>query len=358
MIYKLFQHISAVFLILFLSLNKSFAFDLSAFFKIQKRSYIYVVGSSTVSPLMTAVSEEFSRDQSLNNKVIITPVVEANGTAEGFRLFCAGVGYQYPDFANASQLIGENEIKQCNHNGVKEIVPIKIGYDGIVIGNSVKGKKIKLTKEQIFLALAQKVFDAKSKKLIDNPYKKWSEIDPALPPVKITVYGPPLTSGTRDVFVGIVMEDACFKKKEFIKIYENQDLRKKQCRTLRNDGVFVESGENDNLIIENLKNNPEALGIFGFNFLVANKKVIQAVKIEGVEPTFASISSKKYEFSRPLFVYFKKEHLKLIPYMREFILEIINPETIGNKGYLANSGLIPLSNYELEKITKDVLLEL
>ncbi len=249
-------------------------------------------------------------------------------------------------------------METCSHNGVKQIVEIKIGYDGIVFGNLAGGKKIKLTKEQIFLALAEKVADKKTKKLVPNFYETWDEIDPKLPKTKILVYGPPASSGTRDVFADIVLEEICLAKKEFLDEFPDFHARKKQCHTLRNDGHFIESGENDRLIIEHLKADSNAFGIFGFNFLIENQKTIQAASIDSVEPNASSIASKKYSLSRPLFVYFKKENLNSTPQMREFISEIISQETIGSKGYLVRSGLIALSDAELDEVRKNTLSQL
>ncbi len=323
-----------------------------------KRDYIQAVGSSTVSPFMAAISEEFNRTESLTNPNTVLPVIESDGSTGGFLMFCGGVGYDYPDFANASRVIRENEMEDCHHNGAKEVVEIKIGYDGIVLANSSGGKKIKLTREQIFLALADKIYDVKSGKVISNPYQNWNEIDAKLPKKKILVYGPPLTSGTRDVFVDIVLEESCFMQKEFITAFPDRDSRRRQCRKIRTDGHFIESGENDNLIVQNLKNNPDSLGIFGFNFLVVNASAIQAVSIDNVLPTAETITSRKYELARPLFVYFKKEHLNLMPQMRNFIKEIISEETIGQKGYLARVGLIPLSDKELKEVRLNTLAQL
>ena len=322
------------------------------------RQNIHVVGSSTISPFMTAIAEEFNRTQSLKNISTPIPLVESIGTGNGFKMFCGGIGAKYPDFVDASRPIKEDEIEHCNQNGVKEIVEIKIGYDGIVIGNLAGGKKIQLTKEQIFLALADKVVDKKSGKLVKNFYQTWDQIDSKLPKTKIVIYGPPSTSGTRDVFADIVLEESCLNKKEFLAEFPIFAARKKQCHTLRDDEKFIESGENDHLIIEHLKQNPDSFGIFGFNFLVENQKIIQAASIDNVAPTFASIASKKYSLARPLFVYFKKENLNSTPEMRGFIKEIISPETIGRKGYLLNSGLIALSDHELEEVRKNILLGL
>ncbi|MDX2082867.1 MAG: substrate-binding domain-containing protein [Rickettsiales bacterium] len=339
-----------------LTAQESFAFEFNIFKS--SRQYLYLVGSSTVSPFMASISEEFNRSESLKNSDAITPVVESSGSTLGFQMFCSGLGYKYPDFVNASRLIKENEVEDCRHNGVKDIVEIKIGYDGIIIANSIGSKKIKLTKEQIFLALAEKIYDKKTNKIINNPYQNWNEIDASLPKKKIIVYGPPLTSGTRDVFADIVLEDICFMQKEYIAAFPDRDFRRRQCHKIRKDGNFIESGENDNLIVQNIKDNPDAFGIFGFNFLVANTSSIQPVSIDGVIPSYKTISSKKYELSRPLFVYFKKEHLKLMPQMADFIKEIISTETIGKKGYLVHSGLIALNDEELQEVRKNILTQL
>lgn len=324
----------------------------------KSRDYIYMVGSSTVSPLMAATSEEFARVQRQKKSPIITPVVKSTGSGVGFKLFCSGIGSSYPDFVNASRPINFNEIKICNENKVNDIIEIKIGYDGIVFGNFKSGPKAQFTKEQIFLALAEKIIDKKTKKLVKNPYKNWKEISSELPDEKIVVYGPPNLSGTRDVFAEMVMEGSCFSQKDFVSHFKNEEDLKSQCLKIRKDGKFIESGENDNLIIDNLRKNHNAFGILGFNFLQVNKNIIQGAKIDGVYPSVKNISSKKYPLSRPLFVYFKKEHLNLAPKVKEFIAEIINKDTIGNRGYLINSGLVSLDKNELTIMQKNTLSKL
>lgn len=350
----MFKRLSLI-IILALFASNSFAFD---FPFSSKRKEIHVVGSSTVSPFMAAISEEFARVQNLNGVKTPTPLVESTGSTTGFNAFCQGVGYNYPDFADASRPMRQSEKELCKKNGINDAVSIKIGYDGIVFGNFSKAKTIKLTKEQIFLALAEKVYDRKADKLVNNFYETWNQIDPSLPKKKILVYGPPLTSGTREVFADMMLEEVCFHKKEFVENYPDYTTRKEQCRAFRKDGKFIESGENDRLIIDNLKNNPDSFGIFGFNFLIENQKTIRAVSIDGVLPNIATISSREYPLSRPLFVYFKKEHLNLLPEMRNFIKEIVNEETIGSKGYLVNNGLVPLSEVEFKEVRKNILSEL
>lgn len=339
---------------------QGFAFDFKLFKpkQTENRSYIYLVGSSTISPFMTAVSEEFSRSRYLKNIPTKTPHVESAGTRNGFISFCEGIGTQHPDFVSASRPIEPHEIESCKGNGVKGITKIKIGYDGIILGSFKGSKHLKLTKEQLFLALAQKVIDKKTKKLVANPYNKWNDIDKSLPNKEIKIYGPPVTSGTRDVFVDVVMQNYCANNIEFARLLKNKKSRNKQCAQIRTDGKFIESGENDNLIVQNLKNNPNSFGILGFNFMVVNQNIIQAAHIDNVAPSFDTIASKEYQLSRPLFVYFKKEHLALTPQMGDFIKELINSETIGKKGYLTHNGLVPLTNDELNKIRKDILFEI
>lgn len=338
----------------FIPLKNGFSFS----FGKEKRSYLYITGSSTISPLMTSISEEFSRTQNLHGVETKTPHVESIGTKNGFIAFCGGIGEKYPDFVNASRHIEESELNNCKANGVNGLVEIKIGYDGIIIGNFKGSHKARFTKEQIFLALAEKVVDKKTHQIINNPYQKWSDIDPSLPKKDIVIYGPPATSGTRDVFVDMVMEENCFNKKEFIENYTSYESRKTQCSKIRNDGKFIESGENDDLTVKNLKNNPNSFGILGFNFLIANQHLIQAVKINNIEPNFKTISSKKYQLSRPLFIYFKKEHLILMPQMKDFIKEIVSPETIGKNGYLTHGGLVPMSEADLKKVRETILPQL
>lgn len=324
----------------------------------KKRDYIYLVGSSTISPLMAAVAEEFSRSKAASGAPIQTPIVESSGSVAGFKAFCLGVGSQYPDFVNASRAMEKSEIENCYKNGVRNIGEIKIGYDGIVIANAKNAKKLDLNKEQIFAALAEKIYDYKSKSMIKNPYKFWDEIDRKLPHMEIVFYGPPASSATRDVFIDMIMETTCMEKAEIIGSFSSYDEMKKQCHKIRNDGVFIASGENDDNILRSLRTNNNALGIFGFNFLVVNPDKIQPVKIDGQYPTYETISSKKYDLSRPLFVYFKKDHLDLIPQMRDFIHEIINAETIGQKGYLVHNGLVPQGNAELLQLKKEILPQL
>lgn len=322
-------------------------------FKISERTHINMVGSSTVYPFAATIAETFGRDSEFK-----TPVVEATGTGGGFKLFCSGVGFGYPDFSNASRAIQKSEIEKCAENGVKNVVEIKIGYDGIVLANSIAGKNYSLSKEQVFLALATQVPNQDDSKLIDNPYEKWSDIDKKLPNINIAIYGPPTTSGTRDAFVELVMEEPCKKYQAFKNTYKDKKTLAKKCHIIRSDGHFIEAGENDNLIVQKLKNDADALGIFGFSFLEENHHVIKAAIINNIKPSFDSIVAGTYEVSRPLFIYVKKEHLDLIPGMSEFTYEIISKNTIGDDGYLMQKGLIPLTQVELKKVRDELIKSL
>jgi len=342
-----------IYLISFIFANASFAFW--PFRDDVKRDYIYITGSSTISPLIATVSEEFSRVHNSNDKIKVkTPVVESVGTGEGIKLFCSGMSLKYPDFVNASRTMNDFEQRRCANNGVNNIAKITIGYDGIVIGNYVTNHEVALTKKQIFLALAAEVYDSSVNKLIKNPYEKWSDIDPKLPNKQILVFGPPKTSGTRDIFKELVMADICLHDRDLVNSYSSKYDLVEKCPKIRVDGKFVESGENDNLIVQRVKENPDSFGIFGFNFLVVNPNIIRPVRVDNNLPTKETIATKKYSLSRPLFVYFKKEAIKNIAFTSEFIKEIISTETIGKNGYLIHGGLVPLSDVEMKKVRKQI----
>ncbi len=333
-----------IFSLLLLLPNLAFgANSLDTLFKSSQRSHIQIVGSSTVYPFVSTIAETFGRETQFK-----TPIVEATGTGGGFKLFCSGIGYDFPDFVNASRKIKPSEKEKCAKNNIN-VGEIKIGYDGIVLANSVNGQKYNLTKSQIFLALSAKVPNDKGE-LVDNFYNNWQEIDKNLPKIKIAIYGPPSTSGTRDAFVELVMLDVCIKNPIFIKNYSDEKVLHKKCQIIRSDGAFIEAGENDNLIVQKLKNDKDALGIFGFSFIQENQNSIQPSLINNATPTLENIVSGVYKISRPLYIYYKKEHLNLIDGMKEFIAEIVNKNTLGNEGYLLQTGLIPLSNQEIEKI--------
>lgn len=308
--------------------------------KKEKRNFIRLAGSSTVYPFITIVAEEFGRGTSFK-----TPVIESTGTGGGFKLFCSGIGKQYIDIVNASRSIKNSEIERCQKNGITVITEIKIGYDGIVLANKNNSYHFNLTKQQIFNALAKYVvIDGK---LMLNPYEKWSDIDKLLPDFKIEIYGPPPTSGTRDAFVELVMEEPCINNQIFKENHTNLKLRKKACHILREDGVFKEVGENDNLIVQKLNNNPSALGIFGYSFLDQNGSKIQPVLINSVEPTFENIAGNFYSVSRPLFIYMKDQHIPIVDGLKKFAQEVVSSRATGQDGYLTYNGLIPLEEEEL-----------
>jgi phosphate transport system substrate-binding protein len=316
------------------------------------RDYISVVGSSTVYPFTTAVAEQFGRAGSFK-----TPKVESTGTGGGIKLFCNGVGVQHPDIANASRRIKQSEVDQCAKNGVKEVVEVKVGYDGIVLAHSKKSANMKLTRRDVFLALAKQVPDpANPQTLIANPYKTWKDVNSSLPAAKIEVLGPPPSSGTRDAFAELFMETGC-STYSWIKTLKDVDENrfKKVCHTVREDGGYVEAGENDNLIVQKLEGNPAALGIFGFSYLEENADKLTGSLLEGVSPVFETIASGKYPASRPLFIYVKKAHVGVIPGIKEFVTEYVSDKALGQEGYLADKGLIPPSDSERAKIRTDAL---
>ena len=315
------------------------------------RDYISIVGSSTVYPFATVVAENFGRSTSFK-----TPKIESTGSGGGLKLFCSGIGITHPDITNSSRRIKQSEIDTCAGNGVNDIIEVKIGYDGIVLANSVTAKPYELTRKHIFLALAKDIPDPKgSATLIPNPYQKWSDIDPSLPADAIEVLGPPPTSGTRDAFVELAMEGGC-KKYDWIKAVKKQDKSryKSICHTIREDGRFIEAGENDNLIVQKLKANPKALGIFGFSFLDQNADTVQGSFVDGQSPTFDAIADGDYPVSRPLYFYVKKAHVEAIPGIREYLAEFTSEKAMGEDGYLADKGLIPLPDAERAAVIRAV----
>jgi phosphate transport system substrate-binding protein len=312
------------------------------------RDQIRIVGSSTVYPFTTAVAEQFGKS---GNKA---PVVESTGTGGGMKLFCAGVGVQHPDASNASRRITKGEFADCAKNGVKDIVELKVGFDGLTMAGSKRGPDFKLTKQQVFLALAKNIPGADGK-LVPNPHKNWSDVDASLPNLKIEVLGPPPTSGTRDSFHELVMEPGA-EKIDVLKALKASDRKAFDTawKQLREDGAYVEAGENDNLIVQKLDANANAIGIFGFSFLEENTAKIKGATIDGVAPTFEGIADGKYTVARPLFVYFKKQHVGVIPGLDKFLSEYVSEKAIGEDGYLSRKGLVNLPKAELAKVRADV----
>ena len=319
-------------------------------YSVTSRDQINVVGSSTVYPFSTVVAENFG-----NKTGIKVPKIESTGSGGGMKLFCKGLGTGHPDITNASRRIKKNEFNQCKENGI-DVVEIKVGYDGIVIANSKKAKLLNLTKRQIFLALAKQVPEGNKEggSLVDNPNKKWSDIDPNLPNKKIEVLGPPPTSGTRDAFNELAIEGGC-KTFPKLKAIKKQDKKKYKaiCRAVREDGAFIEAGENDNLIVQKLVENESAFGVFGFSFLIENEDKIQGSTVDGKAPTMETIADKSYGVSRPLYFYVKLAHVDVIPGIREFLAEYTSDDSWGPGGYLEERGMIPMPENEREFFKKN-----
>lgn len=312
----------------------------------QARDQISIAGSSTVFPFSTAVAEQFGKTGKFK-----TPKVESIGTGGGIKEFCKGVGIQFTDIANASRRIKKEEVADCNKNGVNDIVEVKIGFDGIVIAQSKSGPAIELSKEILWQALAKQV--PAGGKLVDNPHKMWSDIDAKLPKVKIEVLGPPPTSGTRDAFVELVMEEGCKGFAEIKAIEADKKAHKVACTQMREDGAFIEAGENDNLMVQKLNANKDAVAIFGFSFLDQNADKIRGINVGGVAPTFENIASGKYSVSRSMFFYVKKAHVAVVPGLKEFIAAFTDEKAWGKNGYLVDKGLIPLPDAERKKVGEE-----
>jgi phosphate transport system substrate-binding protein len=309
---------------------------------------IRIVGSSTVYPFTTIVGETFAAEGNT------APVIESTGTGGGMKLFCAGVGKDHPDFTNASRAIKSSEKEKCAANGITPL-EMMVGYDGIVFAVSNNGTAMEITPRELFQALAKDV-PQENGSLVPNPFTHWNQINSSFPNVKIEVLGPPPSSGTRDAWSELVMEAGC-KTYDWVKAMKKKDKKayKGICHGIREDGAYVEAGENDNLIIQKLANNPNAYGIFGYSFLDQNADVIQGSPIGGVVPTFESIADGSYPASRGLYVYAKKEHMGVIDGMTEFMELYLSDDVAGADGSLGDAGLIPLPQKELDKVRANVL---
>ena len=313
------------------------------------RNYINIVGSSTVYPFATVVAERFGKTTRYK-----TPKIEATGSGGGLKLFCSGIGTQHPDITNSSRRIIKSEVDMCARNGIKEITEIKIGYDGIVFANSRKALRMQVSRRDLFLALAKDIPSGVGESLVLNPNKTWKDVNPMLPNVKIKVLGPPPTSGTRDAFAELALEGGC-KTYSWIKAMKKKDKKryKAVCRAVREDGAYVEAGENDVLIVRKLEANPNAFGVFGFSFLDQNEDKVQGSIIDGVEPTFENIADGKYPVSRPLYFYVKKAHVGMIPGIEGYLKEFTSEKAGGEEGYLIDRGLIPMPEEERMKFRRD-----
>ncbi|MFN8693221.1 MAG: PstS family phosphate ABC transporter substrate-binding protein [Holosporales bacterium] len=299
----------------------------------EARDQIRVVGSSTVYPLTSSVAETFGKRT--GNR---TPIVESTGTGAGIKLFCAGVGLETPDIVNASRGIKDSELDDCKKNGVTAVMETRVGFDGIVLAHHKSDKAYDLTRKEVFLALAKEV--PVGGKLTANPYKKWKQINPSLPDQEISFYGPPPTSGTRDAFVELVMDAGCKLVPEIAALPESK--QRLACGTIREDGVYIESGENDNVIVQRLQVNHHALGIFGYGYFDQNRDTLQSVKIEKVDAEFSNILSGAYPVSRSMYLYTKKQHFGQVAGLKEFLKAYTSEDAVGEEGYLIEKGLIPL----------------
>ena len=299
----------------------------------QARDQIRIVGSSTVYPFASYVTEEFGA--TTGNP---TPVIESTGSGGGLRLFCNGIGEGTPDITNASRRMKVAEFERCEENGVTDITEAKIGSDGIVLGQSSSNEDVDLTLEQIFMAVAAQV--PVDGELVDNPYTNWSDIDSSLPDREISIYGPPTTSGTRDAFEELVMESTASE----MEIYGEEGYTE-----IRSDGVYIDAGENDNLIVQRLSEDTGAFGIFGYSFLEENTDTISAASIDGVAPEAEAISSGDYPIARSLWFYVKNQHAEEVPPMEEYVDMFMSEMMIGSDGYLRDIGLIVLPEDEREE---------
>lgn len=320
---------------------------------VSARDHIEIVGSSTVYPFSTVVAETFGKKTQFK-----TPKIESTGSGGGMKLFCDGNGIDTPDITNASRRIKKSEFEKCTAQGIK-LTEVKVGYDGIAIANAKSAPRFELTRKAIFFAMAKQVPEVTADgnytgKLVPNTYTKWNQIFPSLPATPIKVMGPPPTSGTRDAFAELAMEGGC-KQVPWIKDLKKTDKKQYKiiCHTIREDGAYVEAGENDNLIVQKLVQSPEMLGVFGFSFLDQNSDKVQGSTIDGKELTFDTIASGDYPVSRPLYMYIKNDHVGKVPGIKEFLAEFVADSTWGNDGYLAEKGMIPMPDAERKSFASD-----
>lgn len=313
------------------------------------RDQIRVVGSSTVYPFTTAVAEQFGKSTGLK-----TPVVESTGTGGGMKLFCEGVGEKFPDATNASRRMKQGEFETCAKNGVKEIVELMVGYDGLTLAFSKKAPPLKLTRAQIFLALAKNVPD-KDGKLVPNPYKTWNQVDASLPNNPIEVLGPPPTSGTRDSLHELMLEPGALKIPAMAELKKSDPKAFEAAwKSIREDGAYVEAGENDNVIVQKLEANPNAIGVFGYSYLEENVAKLQGATVDGVKPELETIAALEYGPSRELFFYVKKAHVGVVPGLDKFAQEFVSNRAAGAEGYLEKKGLVPVPKEKLANSQKIV----
>ena len=306
------------------------------------RDQIKIVGSSTVYPFSSLVAEELGATTKYP-----TPVVESTGSGGGMKLFCAGNDLNTPDITNASRRMKTKEFKLCEKNGVTDITEAVVGFDGIAFAQDKSNKAFNISKAHLALAVAAEVPSKDGKSLIANPYKKWSDIDASLPNREIIIYGPPKSSGTRDAFEEMVMQKTFKKMAVYTDLYKadkKANKKYKKYSVVRQDGVYVPSGENDNIIVQKLTKNKDAFGIFGYSFLIENDDKLAGATINGIKPTPENIASSKYPIARSLFFYTKNSHAKDVPAMAKYVEMFMSESMIGNDGILSEIGLIPLPN--------------
>ena len=319
------------------------------------RSGVWAAGSSTVFPFVTRVAENFGR----NNPGGGQPRVEALGTGGGIQAFCAGIGPSTPDIANASRQMKQSEFDRCVENGVTDIIELKIGYDGIVVATARTGSSFNLRLEDLYMALAKEV-PGEGGAFVANPNTNWQQVNPNLPSQRIQVYGPPPTSGTRDAFLELGMAPGAEKIPALAALKSDKDRFEALSHTLREDQLWIDSGENDNAIVQTLTRTPGSLGVFGFSFLEQNMDTVKAETIDGVAPSIEAIADGSYPLARSLYIYVKKAHIGVIPGLQEFVQEFMSEGSAGRGGYLQDRGLVPLGAAELtaerEKATGQVVM--
>lgn len=312
------------------------------------REQIRIVGSATVYPFVTAAAEQFGLGEKFP-----TPIVESTGTGGGFKLFCDGVGDNKPDMNNASRRISGSEVKQCEKNGITDVLEVPLGYDGIVLVAKRGTTPINVTKKQILTALARELPNGKGE-WVKNPNQTWRDVDASLPPIAISIYGPPPTSGTRDAFAELVMEAGCKAYPEFAVRYPDSKERNKKCHLMREDEKYIEYGDDGNVLVQKVTANDRALGILGFSFYEENKEQVQASVIEGVAPDAASITNGRYSMSRGLYIYVKRQHIGVIPGIAAFLRELTSENAVGEEGYITVKGLLPLPENERRQVNANI----
>lgn len=317
-----------------------------AAFDLGPRQHITIVGSSTVYPIISTVAEHFARSTKHHS-----PVVESTGTGGGFKLFCAGLGLKTPDIAMASRRMRATEQESCRAQGVDDVAELKIGYDGIAVANAKDAPLFDLSIADLYRALAREVPDpGGAQRLVTNPYRSWNAVNPKLPELPIRVFGPPPTSGTRDLLAERVMQKACGQVGFMASLRRTDEAEfRRLCHALREDGAYIDAGENDARLVRRLIDDVGALGILGYNFLDQNLDRLQAASVDGARPGVESVRTGGYALSRPLFLYVKLAHVGVVPGLMEFFRHLTADNAWGEEGYLVDKGLVPMAADEREK---------